>query len=439
MTDSHSGPGVLTRRSFLQGMLLLGLVHLGARLPALGSATDSLLVLAPHPDDEVLSSAGLIQHVLARKGQVHVVLLTSGDGFRADAVRVEHVLKPLPADMLRLGRMRMGESFRGITSLGVPAENIHFLGMPDGGTIELLTYFWSHPFTSPYTGVDRVPYRRAWRPDAPYTGEEAFGEIRDLIVRIRPTLMTIPHPYDRHPDHAAAYAYATLALAQLAASGVDPRVLTYLVHWPGFPQPDGYFPRLALTPPANMPAVAGPFQPMPLTESVEMNDRRALLHYKTQLAIMRDILMSFIRRNALFAPPVVRPLPVGPLATLAIEGVAAISPGLALDSVMASRVDDLLQVEAVFAVAVPDRALVTLWAWPVGQPTVAPTGYAYWGPGLSGSRKDPRIVAQGRRITFRLPGPIPDQVLVMLEVDSGGHFLYRSPLALMRTAESRRS
>src|SRR5262249_9672320 len=43
--------------------------------------TTRLLVLAPHPDDEALGAAGLIQRVVGAGGSVRVVLMTSGDAF----------------------------------------------------------------------------------------------------------------------------------------------------------------------------------------------------------------------------------------------------------------------------------------------------------------------------------------------------------------------
>src|SRR5262245_52083561 len=57
-----------------------------------------LLVVAPHPDDEVLAAGGLMQHVLAAGGQVRVVYLTNGDGYR-DGVRLEErEARPKPKD-----------------------------------------------------------------------------------------------------------------------------------------------------------------------------------------------------------------------------------------------------------------------------------------------------------------------------------------------------
>ncbi len=48
-------------------------------LPPIGSDT-SLLVVAPHPDDETLCCAGVIQRVLRSGGRASVVWITSGDG-----------------------------------------------------------------------------------------------------------------------------------------------------------------------------------------------------------------------------------------------------------------------------------------------------------------------------------------------------------------------
>src|SRR4051794_14884739 len=42
---------------------------------------DSIVVFAPHPDDEVIGCAGIIMQALARGARVKVVAITSGDGF----------------------------------------------------------------------------------------------------------------------------------------------------------------------------------------------------------------------------------------------------------------------------------------------------------------------------------------------------------------------
>lgn len=64
---------------------------------------ESVMVFAPHPDDEVIGCAGVIQQALARGARVTVVDITSGDGFPAAAAGVTH--KPVdqvgPDDFLR--------------------------------------------------------------------------------------------------------------------------------------------------------------------------------------------------------------------------------------------------------------------------------------------------------------------------------------------------
>src|SRR6185436_12115926 len=40
-----------------------------------------LLVVAPHPDDEMLAAGGLMQRVLSTHGTVQVVYLTDGDAY----------------------------------------------------------------------------------------------------------------------------------------------------------------------------------------------------------------------------------------------------------------------------------------------------------------------------------------------------------------------
>src|ERR1700761_1545366 len=59
------------------------------RLTALAPTTavqpDRLVVVAPHPDDEVLGTAGLIQQMLVHDIAVEVIAVTDGDASHAPA------------------------------------------------------------------------------------------------------------------------------------------------------------------------------------------------------------------------------------------------------------------------------------------------------------------------------------------------------------------
>ena len=81
------------------------------------------VVLAPHPDDEVLGVGGLLA-LLARAGtQVHVVAVTDGEASHPDSTALA------PA---ALARIRAAETVAALGDLGLPA-GARRLRLPDGG------------------------------------------------------------------------------------------------------------------------------------------------------------------------------------------------------------------------------------------------------------------------------------------------------------------
>src|SRR5207249_2469753 len=83
------------------------------------SAATRLLVVAPHPDDEVIAAAGVIQRVREMKGRLRVVYLTDGEGY-PQGVRVEkHLAVPKPSDYQDYGRERKDEARHALRVLGV--------------------------------------------------------------------------------------------------------------------------------------------------------------------------------------------------------------------------------------------------------------------------------------------------------------------------------
>ena len=76
----------IKKKLFLSGMLLTLVASSGRTAPERLTAdpvslspSDRILILAPHPDDEVLGCGGIIQKSVAMKRPVHVVYLTYGD------------------------------------------------------------------------------------------------------------------------------------------------------------------------------------------------------------------------------------------------------------------------------------------------------------------------------------------------------------------------
>ena len=112
-----------------------------------------LLVIAPHPDDEVLGAGGLMQRVHATGGAVRVVYLTDGEGYPEGVMESDHTLKPTVKDYLGYGKQRRREARNALVRLGLPDVFQTFLGYPDGGLCKLTRIYWS-----PARGAYRSPY-----------------------------------------------------------------------------------------------------------------------------------------------------------------------------------------------------------------------------------------------------------------------------------------
>ena len=84
---------------------------------------DKVLIVAPHPDDEVLGCSGLIQRLLSEGKQVDVVILSGGGKSHAGCCKI---------DEATLIESRRNLSRKAAKVLGLPLENLHFLDYPDG-------------------------------------------------------------------------------------------------------------------------------------------------------------------------------------------------------------------------------------------------------------------------------------------------------------------
>jgi len=208
---------------------------------------ERVLVIAPHPDDDVLGVGGSIAEFTRQGHEVCVVFVTNGDA--NEAAQLLLTLNPLhrAADYKALGYRRQKEAARALDILGVPSSHMLFLGYPDGGLTPLWSDHWSpdNPFTSPRTRVDRSPYRNTYSPDAVYAGADLLADLVEIIDIFRPTIVYMPHPEDRHPDHQASYHFGMKALS-LASSVDEPEVRLYVVHVPDWPAPHRLLPDLPL-------------------------------------------------------------------------------------------------------------------------------------------------------------------------------------------------
>jgi LmbE family N-acetylglucosaminyl deacetylase len=131
-----------------------------------------LLVLAPHPDDEVIGCGGLIAMHLERGAKVRIMVMT--DGGKGDPTGA------LSGDAYR--RLRQDEAREAARRIG--GAKVVFLDHPDFGLA---------------------------------AAERAVDDLAREIGAFAPTTLAFPSPFELHPDHRATAVHAHAACKRLAA------------------------------------------------------------------------------------------------------------------------------------------------------------------------------------------------------------------------------
>jgi N-acetyl-1-D-myo-inositol-2-amino-2-deoxy-alpha-D-glucopyranoside deacetylase len=265
-----------------------------------------LLILAPHCDDETLSSAGLILAAERAGIQVRVVIATNGDGYLFATMQDFKKIYPKPADFIHLGEIRQHESLAALAILGVHPDQVTFLSYPDRGTPSLWNEYWeaTNPYRSPYSGSTKSPYPITYNPKSVYAGVDYLADVTSIVDAYRPDLIVYPNPQDVHPDHWGLNVFTRLALTIIRNKdrSYTPTELTYLVHRPDFPEIRGLKPQSSLTPPYVLFALSPDWFRLDLTTADTTLKGRAVQEYRSQLPLLRNLMDSFIRANETFAP-----------------------------------------------------------------------------------------------------------------------------------------
>jgi LmbE family N-acetylglucosaminyl deacetylase len=184
------------------------------------TAYPALLVIAPHPDDETLGFAGLIDAYLRAGKPVSVVVVTDGDAY-CEACRfwksgsvagpmctAEELSNFATAEIDSFAEVRRSESAAAAGILGLPPPR--FLGYPDAG----LGVAW-HNLGQNKAGepLRRSDFSRCDScqgcgygagPRTRLTAETLMTSLRELIAAAPAgALIATTHWLDGHPDHAA--------------------------------------------------------------------------------------------------------------------------------------------------------------------------------------------------------------------------------------------
>lgn len=123
---------------------------------------DASIIIAPHPDDEVIGCAGLIQQLLKAGKQVDVVILSGGEKSHSGCCHI---------DETALKETRRNLSRQAAKVVDLPLEHLHFLDYPDGGIA------YNHPETN---------------------------RLKQLIAEVKPNAIFVPHRGEGWSDHIEA-------------------------------------------------------------------------------------------------------------------------------------------------------------------------------------------------------------------------------------------
>ena len=367
-----AGAGRLRSRGWL-GALVLAAALAGCRrsCPAGGQTFrrprrlgERVLVLAPHPDDEVLGAAGVMAATLRHGGRAAVIVATDGasDTHRERAGR--------------LAATRQGETRRAMARLGLEPGDVCFLGYADGG----LAAAWGE----------------GWRAARREAGEVSATELVDALrgeVRSRtPRTVILPMALDRHPDHAALARFAMLAVLGESPPVGGPGLLAYLVHaGPGWPAHHGGGCGTTARPPGCNAAY--PWMSFALDPGTRALKGAFIGEYRSQLARGADLL-RFAAANELFTGGVV--VRADRVMSRARPGVHRTATGIAIDIPRAAcAVDDGARLRLRFfrANQIEERLVA-----PAGMPAVlgGPPG------GALVAADDVRVAIAPRAIRLRL-------------------------------------
>ena len=209
----------------VKGFEVIGLVgnerRVGDSLASVSSQwqgeNECFCFVSPHDDDVVLG-AGLAIQLAANEGvPVHVLVVTDGSmGYCSKE------------EQPKIAQVRQDETYESLIALGVPREQIHFLGFPD---CQLSLFAGRRPSNGEPSAIEG------------FTGlQNAFTY---HLRQIRPTQVFVPTSNDLHPDHKVTNAELQISLfhasgdiwPELGQPIAQPPAIHELAIYCDFPEP----------------------------------------------------------------------------------------------------------------------------------------------------------------------------------------------------------
>ena len=153
----------------------------------------SMIVFAPHPDDETLGCGGTIVKRINDGFSVYIVFMTDGRNSHRYLLGIQK-----DPTSVQLKSLRREEAIKATEILGIPRDRLIFLDFEDG----YLEFNLS----------------------------KAKKKVREIMDRIKPIEVFIPYEKEKHKDHRITNILVSLCIGEL---GLNTVVYEYIVNFDG--------------------------------------------------------------------------------------------------------------------------------------------------------------------------------------------------------------
>ncbi|MGL5944196.1 MAG: PIG-L deacetylase family protein [Waterburya sp.] len=177
----------------------------------ISTLTSSVLVVAPHPDDEALGCGGAIAILRQMKLPVKVAIISDGTQSHPNS-------RKYPTEALR--ELREKESLAALKILDVDPQDITFFRLPDGNVPNLDEAEFDSTINLFQDYLNQFNIKSCIQP---ITKPSAFCPLPSAFSRRELTIF-LPWRGDPHRDHRASWQLINAAIKKLE---ISPRLLEY--------------------------------------------------------------------------------------------------------------------------------------------------------------------------------------------------------------------
>lgn len=185
----------------------------------------SILVLAPHPDDESLACSGIIRTAILNGDSINIVVVTNGDYLGKD-----------------IAKIRYYEFWNAMKKYGLSEKNVIWLGFADTGMninkSFLYKLFCSNKknISSPYSKQTYHPVGNMaefamliWNKHLTYNRDSLLKCLNEIVKITDPDEIYLPSIFDLHGDHKALNLFMNEVLEKVDRSK-SIKMFEYIIH-----------------------------------------------------------------------------------------------------------------------------------------------------------------------------------------------------------------